>query len=61
MQKSTNQMRILQFFDHLDIIKLDIKKLVNGFEGSSNGDIVLQFDGNLMIHQGLEETVFRFQ
>ena len=50
-------MRILQLLQHLDIIQLDVQELVDGFEGAFNGDVVFEFDGDLVVDKGFEETV----
>ena len=36
-------MWILQLIEHGDIVELDIKVLVDGFQGAPDGDVVLEF------------------
>lgn len=50
-------MRILHLLQHLDIIQLDVQELVDGFEGAFDGDVVFEFDGDLVVDEGFEEAV----
>ena len=49
-------MRILQLLHDLYIIELDIKELVNRFKNAFDRDIVLEFNGDFMVDEGLEEA-----
>ena len=51
------QMRILDLLEHLNLVELDVEELIDGLEGAANGDIILQFDGDFMVYQRLEEAV----
>ena len=37
-------MWILEFFHHTDIIQLYVEVLIDGFEGSTDGDVVFELD-----------------
>jgi hypothetical protein len=52
----TNQVRVVEFVQDLNVLKLDVEELINGFEGSLNCDVVLEFDGDFMVHKSLEEA-----
>ena len=49
-------MRVFELFYNRNIVKFDIEKLVNGLEGSSYRDIVLELNRDLMIYEGFEKT-----
>jgi hypothetical protein len=49
--------RVVEFVQDLDVLKLDVEKLIDGFEGSFNCDVVLKFDGDFVVHKSLEEAV----
>ena len=53
----TDEVRVVEFVQNLDVLKLDVEKLIHGFEGSFNCDVVLEFDGNFVVHKSLEEAV----
>ena len=50
-------MRVFEFLDDLNIIKLNIKVLVHGFQGAFNGDVVFELYGNFVINQSFEKAV----
>jgi hypothetical protein len=52
-------MRVLDFLDYIDVVKFDIEVLVHRLESSPYLDIILQLNGHLVVHQGLEEAVER--
>jgi hypothetical protein len=56
-KKATYEVRVVEFVQDLDVLKLDVEELINGFEGSFNCDVVLEFDGDFMVHKSLEEAV----
>ena len=37
------------------IIELDIEKLVDAAQGAAQGDVVLQLDSDVVLHEGFEE------
>ena len=41
----------------MDVLKLDVEELIDGFECPFNCDVVLEFDGDFVIHKSLEEAV----
>lgn len=49
-------MRVLDLFDHGNVIELDVQVLVDALEGAADLDVVLELDGDLMVDEGLEET-----
>lgn len=49
-------MRVFQLLHDLYIIELDIKELVNGFEGALDRDIVLEFNSHFMVDKSLEKA-----
>lgn len=49
------QMRVLVLVQHLDIIELDIQVLVDGFQGTTYGNVVLELDGYGVVDEGFEE------
>lgn len=55
-QTATHQMRILQFFDDLDVVELDVEVLVDGLEGAADGNVVLQLYSDLMVDERLEKA-----
>lgn len=50
------QVRVLQLVDHLHILELDVKELIDGFEGAADGDVVFQLDGYFAVDEGFEEA-----
>ena len=49
-------MRILQLFNHLYIIELDVQELVHGFQYTLDGDVIFKLDGDFVVDKGLEEA-----
>lgn len=52
----TDQMWIFQLFEYRDVVELDVEILVYAFECASYRDVVLQFDGHLVVDQSLEKA-----
>lgn len=50
-------MWVLQLFYHGDVIEFDVEVLIDRFQGSTDLDVVLELDGNLVVHQSLEEAI----
>lgn len=50
-------MRVLDLLDDGDVLELDVEVLVHALEGAADLDVVLELDGDLVVDQGLEETV----
>lgn len=55
--KGTYEMRVFDLLDNLDVVELDIEVLVNALEGSLELNVVLELDGDLVVDEGLEETM----
>jgi hypothetical protein len=51
--------RVLHLLDHRDVIQLDVEVLVHALQRAAHGDIILELDGDLVVHQSLEEAVYR--
>jgi len=51
-------MWVFQLFHHRDIIQLDVEVLVHALQRAANRDIVLELDGDLMVHKCLEEAAW---
>lgn len=49
-------MWVLELFDNLDIVKLDVEILVHALEDALELDIVLELDRDLMVDEGLEKA-----
>jgi hypothetical protein len=47
---------IFDFVDDRDIIQLDVQVLVDGFEGTADEYVILQFNGDLVLNERLEEA-----
>ena len=52
-------MWVLELFDNLDIVKLDVEILVHALEDALELDVVLELDGDLVVDKGLEEAEMR--
>ena len=52
----THQMRVLDLLDDLDVVKLNVEKLVDGLEGAADGDVVLELNGHFMVDEGFKEA-----
>ena len=50
-------MGVLEFLHDLDIVELDIKVLVNTLQDTTELDIVLEFDRDLVVDEGLKKAV----
>lgn len=50
-------MGIFQLVDHGNVVKLDVEILVYALERAAQLDVVLEFDGDLVVDEGLEEAV----
>lgn len=49
-------MRVFQLFHHLDVIELDVQELIDRLQGSPDRDVILEFDGDFVVHERLEKT-----
>lgn len=49
-------MRIIPLLNNSDIIEFDVQKLIDGLEGSANGEVVFEFDGYFVVDESLEEA-----
>lgn len=56
VMRGTNQMRVFQLFKYRDVVKLDVEKLVDGFQRAGDGDVVFELHGDRMVDEGLEEA-----
>lgn len=50
-------MGVLEFLHDLDIVELDVKVLVNTLKDTTELDIVLELDRDLMVDEGLKKAV----
>jgi hypothetical protein len=48
---------VFVLFQDCDVVEFDVEKLVDGFEDSFYCEIILEFDGDLLVYQRLEERV----
>lgn len=53
----TYQMRVFDVVQDTNVVQLDVQVLVHTLESSPDRDVILEFDGHLMIDQRLEEAV----
>jgi hypothetical protein len=51
-------MWVLHLFHHRNVVQLDVEVLVHALQRSAHGDVVLELDGDLMVHQCLEEAAW---
>lgn len=51
-------MWVLHLFHHRDIVQLNVEVLVNALQRAAHRDVVLELDGDLMVHQCFEEAVW---
>ena len=51
-------MRVLHLFHHRNVVQLDVEVLVHALQRAAHRDIVLELDGDLMVHQCLEEAAW---
>jgi hypothetical protein len=51
--------RVLHLLDHRDVVQLDVEVLVHALQRAAHGDVILELDGDLVVHQSLEEAVCR--
>ena len=51
-----HQMGVLQLFDNLNIIELDVEELVHRFEYASDRDVILEFHSNFVVDKCFEEA-----
>ena len=49
-------MGVLQLFDNLNIIELDVEELVHGFQYASDRDVILEFHSDFVVDKGFEEA-----
>lgn len=52
-------MGVLHLLDHRDVVQLDVEVLVHALQRAAHGDVILELDGDLVVHQSLEEAVYR--
>lgn len=50
------QVRILELFDDLDVVELDVEELVDALEHAPDLDVVLELDRDLVVDEGFEEA-----
>jgi hypothetical protein len=51
-------MWVLHLFHDRNIVQLDIEVLVHALQRAAHRDVVLELDGDLMVHQCLEEAAW---
>jgi hypothetical protein len=49
-------MRILDLIHDRHILQLDIQELVHAFEGTADGDVIFELDGDLCVDECFEEA-----
>lgn len=52
----THQMGVLELIDNLDVVELDVEVLVDALEDALELNVVLEFDRDLVVDEGLEEA-----
>lgn len=50
-------MRVFDFLNDLDIVKLDVEVLVDALERPADLDVVLELHRDLVVYERLEETM----
>ena len=56
-KSATDEVRVVELVQDLDVLKLYVEELIDGFEGPFDGDVVFEFHGNFVVHEGFEEAV----
>jgi hypothetical protein len=54
-------MWVSSFIYHLYVVKLDVQELIYRHQGSGNGEIVFEFNGNCLINKSLEKGIEKLQ
>lgn len=49
-------MGVLQLFNNLYIVELDVEELVHRFQYASDRDVILEFHSNFVVDKGFEEA-----
>jgi hypothetical protein len=49
-------MWVFQLFHDRDVVQLDVEVLVDALQRAAHRDIVLELDGDFMVHQRLEKA-----
>ena len=49
-------MWVLHLFHYRDIIQFDVQVLIHALQGASHGNVVLEFDGDFVVHERFEEA-----
>lgn len=57
-RKKTNQVRVLELLDHLNVLELDIEILVDALEDAADADVVFELDRDLVVDEGFEEAFY---
>lgn len=50
-------MRIPDLFHYVYVVELDVQVLIDAFQGAADGNVVLEFNGNFVVDEGLEKAV----
>ena len=56
VELQTNQVRVLELLNDLDVVELDVQELIDGLKRAPDADVVLQLDRHLVIDQRLEKA-----
>lgn len=56
-ERVAHQVWVLDLFDDLYVVELDVKVLVDALERSADLDVVLELHRHLVVDEGLEETI----
>lgn len=49
-------MWIFDLLQHLYIVQLDVEELIDRFQGSLDGDVIFELDGDFVVDKGFEEA-----
>jgi hypothetical protein len=52
----THHMRVLDFLQNLNVVELDVEVLVDTLEDTTDLDIILELDRDLVVDEGFEEA-----
>lgn len=59
--KRTYHMWVSCFINNLDIIEFDVQELIYRHQGSSNGKIIFELNGDSLIYKSFEKGVEKLQ
>jgi hypothetical protein len=59
--KRTYHMWVSCFINNLDIIEFNVQELIYRHQGSSNGKIIFELNGDSLIYKGFEKRIEKLQ